>query len=193
MNRQLWYCFHIDTWRRHTRHLSFAEKGAYRELIDEYMNARGPLPDNDRALAAIAGGDLADWQLVQANVRAFFKIKDGKLYHQRCDDELRKQTEQFNKRSTLGRHAVSFARHVRGLRTERSTDVERKSTKIELNITSTSLTAATPPVDSVDNFTGRPLTAKGPGAMNGAGPSRELIEIASRKGWIPSPNHRPKS
>src|SRR5262249_55816025 len=49
---------------------------------------QGPLPDNDQALAAIARVGLEEWVLHKDTVRAFFKSKDGKLHHKRCDREL---------------------------------------------------------------------------------------------------------
>jgi len=104
-----WYPWHIDDYAHDTRHLTLAEHGAYRLLIDCYMQQREPLPDNDRALARIIGVGLDEWLAVASNVRAFFHVRNGVLKHKRCEQELRAQELQFQKRSERAKKGV-FAR-----------------------------------------------------------------------------------
>jgi uncharacterized protein YdaU (DUF1376 family) len=94
-----WYPWHIDDYAHDTRHLTLAEHGAYRLLIDCYMLQREPVPDNDRALARIVGVGLDEWLTVATNVRAFFRVRDGLLIHKRCEQELRAQELKVRKRS----------------------------------------------------------------------------------------------
>ena len=48
-----WYPRNPRHYRRKTRGLTLAAHGAYGLLIDEYMDTEEPIPDNDRALAAV--------------------------------------------------------------------------------------------------------------------------------------------
>ncbi len=83
-----WFKSYPADYRDDTWHLSLAEHGAYKLLIDHYMHHEKPLPDNDRALASIIGVSVEDWILVSSNVREFFTQKRGKLTHKRCEEEL---------------------------------------------------------------------------------------------------------
>lgn len=83
-----WYARYVRSWRGGTRHMTYAEKGAYAELIDEYMDTGEPVPDNDRALASITGGTLEEWLEVAPVVRAKFESSNGKLINERCETEL---------------------------------------------------------------------------------------------------------
>ncbi len=102
-----WYPFFVTEWRRDTYHLSAAAKGIYRELIDEYMLAGGPLPDNDLSLAAIARVSAQEWGEHRDAVRAFFKARDGKLVHKRCEQELNAQRIRAAKRSRNAKEAAT--------------------------------------------------------------------------------------
>lgn len=86
-----WYPWHVQKYRRDTRHLSLAECGAYRRLIDEYMMTGEELPDNDAALARILGVGKDEWLAVAPVVRAFFHPQNGKLVHKRCHQTLMQQ------------------------------------------------------------------------------------------------------
>lgn len=89
-----------DTW-----HLTLAEHGAYKLLIDHYMHHEKPLPDNDNALASIVGVDPQTWALVSVNVREFFTPKKGKLVHKRCETEL---NQSFEKRKDGKKRASKY-------------------------------------------------------------------------------------
>lgn len=76
-----------------TQHLSLAEDGAYRRLLDEYMLTRTPLPCDDRALARIAGVGWQEWGDVKDAVMRFFKPSTnpaGFYHHSFCDDTIAK-------------------------------------------------------------------------------------------------------
>lgn len=107
-----WYPFDRVAYKRKTLHLSLAEDGAYRRLIDEYMAAEGALPDNDAALARIIGVSLDEWLAVAPKLRPFFESSNGKLVHSRCEEELRAQSMRAARRSQQARDAAN-ARHKR--------------------------------------------------------------------------------
>lgn len=84
-----YYRWNLAKYRKATRHLDPFQDGCYRRLIDEYMETREPLPDNDAALANICRIGIDRW-LAEASsvIRAFFTPKDGYLFHDYCDSEL---------------------------------------------------------------------------------------------------------
>ena len=87
-----WYPRYSSLWRSKTRHLDPYQEGCYLRLVDEYMEMRQPLPDDDRALARIIGISLEEWQTNACGiVRAFFVAQNGVLFHDRCDKILAEQ------------------------------------------------------------------------------------------------------
>ncbi len=101
-----WFAFDIDAYDADTMHLSPAEDGIYSRLLRFYYKTRVPLPDDDRALAAIARVSLADWEAVKETIRAFFKSRRGKLHHKRCDKELDREDSLARKRSEKAKNAA---------------------------------------------------------------------------------------
>lgn len=86
-------------------HLSLIQRAIYRELIDFYMETRNPLPDNDIALARIAGVSIEEFTQNSPLIRAFFKAKKGTLFHPTCDGILRDQIERSEKRKKITQKA----------------------------------------------------------------------------------------
>lgn len=105
-----YYRFFPDLYEVDTAHLTLAEHGAYRKLIDKYMKARGPLPDNDRALASLIGCMLDEWLAVAPAVRPMFRIVNGKLFHKRCDAELDWQDSRTRIRQEISAKGVEARR-----------------------------------------------------------------------------------
>ena len=105
-----WYPWFPHEFRRDTYHLSPAEDGAYRRLIDEYMVTRLPLPNDDAALARIVGIPKAEWEDLAPRVRPFFRARNDRLYHKRCEQELRAQEARHNRNSERAKKAA-FARY----------------------------------------------------------------------------------
>ena len=129
-----WYPFFVQEYRRDTYHLSPQEHHAYRTLIDEYMDVlRGPLPNDDVALARIIGISKAEWECVAPTVRKFFRAKNDKLIHKRCEQELRAQDTRNKANSDRGKKAA-FARwsKINGIDAKRmltSTTIHNKEKK----------------------------------------------------------------
>jgi uncharacterized protein YdaU (DUF1376 family) len=88
-------------------HLSLAEDGAYSRLLRFYYKTRVPLPDDDRALAAIARVSGAEWDAIKETIRAFFKPRRGRLHHKRCDAELDREDSFAKKRSDHAKRAIA--------------------------------------------------------------------------------------
>jgi len=82
---------------------SLAARGAYSCLIDAYYENEGPLPDDDDALAALLRVSVEEWQNLAVKVRAKFTPLDGKLHHERCDEELEKQHNMAEKSRNNGK------------------------------------------------------------------------------------------
>lgn len=101
-----WYPWFPLSFRRKTYRLSLAEDGAYRRLIDEYMITRQPLPNDDGALARILGIPTTEWDVVKVRVRSFFKARNDKLRHDRCEQELRAQVLRNKQNSDRGKKAA---------------------------------------------------------------------------------------
>ena len=91
-----WYPFFVVAYRRDTYDLSLEEDGAYRRLIDEYMMTRNALPNDDAVLSRIVGIPKAEWTRLAPKVRRYFKTKNDKLWHKRCEQELRAQNARHN-------------------------------------------------------------------------------------------------
>lgn len=107
-----WYPFYPRKFRTATLHLTLAQDGAYRRLIDEYMLIQGALPDDDAKLARIIGVDISEWMGVSEVVRAFFKPHSGKLIQKTCEEEL---------------HAQAMRTHSRRIKAKASADVRWKN------------------------------------------------------------------
>ena len=99
-----WYPRYIALWRAKTWHLDPYQEGCYLRLVDQYMESRQPLPDNDAALARICGISLEQWLGNASGIlRAFFIPKNGLLYHDKCDKILAEQDMRFKKQSEKSR------------------------------------------------------------------------------------------
>lgn len=94
-----WYPWYPEIYASDTMHLTAEQDGIYRRLIDHYMKTRQPLPDNDNALARIAGVDHAIWSNASGIVRAYFTHSDGIIRHPFCDNQLDLQDKKAKKRS----------------------------------------------------------------------------------------------
>ena len=78
-SQDFWYSWYPGKFKSATRHLTAEQDGIYRRLLDEYMETREPLPDNDIALARIEGVNEIKWLDASRIVRAFFTHESGML------------------------------------------------------------------------------------------------------------------
>ena len=142
-----WYPWYPLDFRHKTYHLSLAQDGAYRRLIDEYMLTRRPLPDNDMALARILGIGLDEWLTIAGIVRQFFRPSNDLLFHKRCDQELRAQNMRSERFSERGKKAA-FAKYskINGMPPRRMlVPATRQYNRIESSTNSESEIGTAPP------------------------------------------------
>jgi uncharacterized protein YdaU (DUF1376 family) len=85
-----YYAWYPTIYQQDTQHLTLAECGAYRRLIDHYMLTRAPLPSDDRALARILGIGRDEWEAIKSSITTYFKPSGLFLTHSFCDAELNK-------------------------------------------------------------------------------------------------------
>lgn len=102
MFNDYFYKWYPEIYRNNTLHLTAEQDGIYRRLIDHYMLSRQPLPDNDAALARIAGVDISTMVATMVKLRLFFGSTDGKLTHDFCNRMLDEQDSYSKKQSEKG-------------------------------------------------------------------------------------------
>jgi uncharacterized protein YdaU (DUF1376 family) len=110
-----WMPFYIGRYLGDTMHLSYDQHGPYMFLLFHYWR-QGPLPDDDKQLAAIARVPLKIWKRDMAEaIRAFFTLEaDGKLHQKKCDFEREKRHEIGEKRSAAGRVGAEVKHGLEG-------------------------------------------------------------------------------
>lgn len=100
-----WFPWYPALYRADTLDLTLEQDGAYRRLIDHYMETRLPLPDNNNSLSRIIGISVNDFQAIAEQLRCKFTAKDGSLHNKRCDIELNRQDSLSKKRSSVAKSA----------------------------------------------------------------------------------------
>lgn len=83
-----YYRFFPADYDRDTKHLSMMQHGAYRLLIDWYMNI-GPLPnDMEKIHRTLRATSREEQAAVEYVLVEFYKLDGGRWNHKRCDEEL---------------------------------------------------------------------------------------------------------
>lgn len=101
-----WFPWYPALYKADTMHLTLAEDGAYRRLIDHYMETQAPLPNNEKALARILGISVNEFQAIAEQVSSMFSTSGGHLHNKRCDIELERQESLSKKRSEAGKNGA---------------------------------------------------------------------------------------
>lgn len=83
-----WMPMYWGDYLRDTQHLSTMEHGAYLLLIAHYWNTQEALPDDDERLRRITRTTTKEWNSIKSVLREFFESHDGKLHHDRLNQEL---------------------------------------------------------------------------------------------------------
>ncbi len=107
MSNDFWFPWYPAIFKKSTLHLSAEQDGIYRRLVDHYMETREPLPDNDLALARIAGVNENKWLDAKGIVTAFFTHKNGMFHHAFCDKQLDIQDKKTKRRSASAEKAAN--------------------------------------------------------------------------------------
>ena len=83
-----WMPIYWGDYFRDTRHLTTEEHGAYLLLIGAYWARGAALPNNDSALAKMAGASHQKWKYLKRNLSEFFAISEASWRHERVEKEL---------------------------------------------------------------------------------------------------------
>lgn len=84
----IWMPLYIGDYLADTMHLEGPEHGAYLLLIMAYWRNWGPLPDDNKKLAAIARTPLKVWMGMRDTIAEFFEVVDGVWRHWRVEEEM---------------------------------------------------------------------------------------------------------
>lgn len=121
---------YIDDYLADTHGLNAAEHGAYLLLILHYWRERG-LPSNDESLRRITRMHPKQWAASKSILLGFFVIHDdGRLTHNRIDQELAQAIEKSNTNSANAkrRHSKRTAGAMRTDHTLQTPDTVAKAT-----------------------------------------------------------------
>lgn len=78
----------IGAYLADTQHLERHEHGGYLLMLMAYWRLGGPLPDDDKRLAAITKSSPKEWKQLRPVLEEFFNVTDGKWTHKRVEQEL---------------------------------------------------------------------------------------------------------
>ena len=121
-----WYPWYPDLYEADTIHLTAAQDGVYRRLIDWYMRKRQPPPSHSQAIANISRISLEEWLSMEPVLMPFFKEENGFLRHKRCDIELQRQDRRSNALSELGKKGAEKRKENRILQATALATVKRR-------------------------------------------------------------------
>lgn len=86
----------IGDYLKDTSRLTCEEHGAFLLMLMDYW-VNGPLPDDDKALAAICRLPAARWRIVREAVKPFFRVDAGRWHNKRADLELERAAKKSRK------------------------------------------------------------------------------------------------
>jgi uncharacterized protein YdaU (DUF1376 family) len=114
-----------------TQHLDCRQHGAYFLLLCAYWQKQGPLPDNDRHLAAITKSTPHAWRSMAETLAEFFTIERGHWTHKRVEAELKKARETI----ALAKNRGAAGARGRWKNGEAKNNVQRENPQISANQT----------------------------------------------------------
>lgn len=95
-----WYPHYCGDYLRDTAHLTLAQHGAYRLLLDHYYSTAAPLPaDLDTLYRICRASNNSERTAVRAVLDQFFRIEPNGLHNQRADRQLQRQAELHDRHS----------------------------------------------------------------------------------------------
>lgn len=102
-----YYPHYTGDYNKKTAHLTLAEHGAYRLLMDHYYATQSPLPmENDVLFRICRVVKLQEKRIILSIISQFFYEKDGKYFHKKIEEILVKRLEYSKSQS-----AKAYARH----------------------------------------------------------------------------------
>lgn len=129
--KEYWFPRYPGRWKADTMHLDPYEDGVYSRLVDHYMETKTPLPDNNVALARIAGAPVDKFEEIAGTIREFFKADGaGRLHHKKCDAILKEQSKMSKSYATRGRLGGKAKANKTANHSEEKTGTESNSQAI---------------------------------------------------------------
>lgn len=102
-----WFAFDIKDFIANTGRLDTEAKGAYLLLLlDYYQHEQGPR-DVAKTLATITCLSLDRWLEHAPEILPLFEIRDGRLWHARCEEEIAKGQKLYSQRLAAGAASVA--------------------------------------------------------------------------------------
>lgn len=89
----IWMPLYIGDYLGKTMHLSTVEHGAYLLLLMAYWKNGGPIPAEDRKLAAICRIPLSEFSAIRSALEEYFEEENGLWRNPRADREIIKWAE----------------------------------------------------------------------------------------------------
>lgn len=102
----IWMPLFIADYLADTQHLTRDEHGGYLLLLMAYWRNSGPLPDDDKRLAAIVKASPREWKTLRPALAEFFTIADGYWTHKRADKEIEEAAENARKNAERAKRAA---------------------------------------------------------------------------------------
>lgn len=140
-----YYQHHLGDYSKDTGHLSLAQHGAYRRLMDHYYATEAALTGDLKSLYRICGAvNREEKKAVEICVREFFHEENGKLSHARIEKEIATFRKNSSNNAEAGkasgearrakREALDAAKLAQITTNERSTNVERSLNKRSISV-----------------------------------------------------------
>jgi len=98
----IWFPFYVGDYRAETQGFSHEERGIYVDLLCAYCHRQAPLPDDDKALAKLAGVSLPKWRGVRKVIGPVFTVSQGVWRLPRLDEQIAHGLEVREKRRRAG-------------------------------------------------------------------------------------------
>jgi len=94
--------FFVDDYYADTIGLSALEHAGYILLLLAYWKRQGPLPKDDKKLAAMACMSPREWKSIRQDVLSFFEECGETLVHKRVEKELNDARERVERARSAG-------------------------------------------------------------------------------------------
>lgn len=143
-----YYRFFTGDYARDTRHLSLMQHGAYRLLIDWYMDA-GPITnDLDRIYRTLHATSREEQATVEYILGEFFLLRGNVWHHKRCDEEMAWRAAKSEKAAESVRTRYERTTNVERTKYERSTSQNQNQNQITTKTQGAVAPKFTPPTIS---------------------------------------------
>jgi uncharacterized protein YdaU (DUF1376 family) len=115
----IYYKHYIGDYQVKTGHLTLAQDGAYRRLMDHYYSNETPLPSSKDALYRICGAmEKKEREAVDFVIASFFEERKGQLHHQRIDEEVSIAQEKIANLKANGQAGGKKSGTIRAIKNE---------------------------------------------------------------------------